>query len=62
MTVNDGIKNRKFITFKSQMMTLFCRCHSCGLEVKLGTSIVGTLMVINGIIPDDMCYIGIHSQ
>ena len=33
-------------------MTLFRRCHSCGLEVKLKTSIVGTLLVVNGICPD----------
>ena len=33
-------------------MILFYRCHSCGLEVKLETSIVGTLLVVNGICPD----------
>ena len=30
-------------------MTLFRRCHSCGLEVKLETTIVGRLLVVNGI-------------
>ena len=50
--VDDGIKDRKFIVFESQLMTLFHRCHSCGLEVKLETSIVGTLLVVNGICPD----------
>ena len=33
-------------------MTLFRRCHSCGLEVKLKISIVGTSLVVNGIFPD----------
>ena len=42
MKVDDGIKDHKFIVFESQLMTLFHRCHSCGLEVKLETSIVGT--------------------
>ena len=49
MKMDDGIKDRKFIVFESQLMTLFRRCHSCGLEVKLETSIVGTLLVVNGI-------------
>ena len=52
MKVDDGIKDRKFIVFESQLMTLFHRCHSCGLEVILETSIVGTLLVVNGICPD----------
>ena len=52
MKVDDGIKDRKFIVFESQLMTLFHRCHSCGLEVKLETSIVGILLVVNGICPD----------
>ena len=50
--VDDGIKDRKFIVFESQLMTQFRRRHSCGLEVKLKTSIVGTLLVVNGIFPD----------
>ena len=50
--VDNGIKDRKFIAFESQLMTLFCRCHSCNLEVKLETSIVGRLLVVNGICPD----------
>ena len=45
-------KERKFIVFESQLMQLFQRCHSCGLEVKLKTSIRGTLLVVNGICPD----------
>ena len=49
--VDDGIKDHKFIVFESQLMTLFHRCHGCGLEVKLETSIVGTLLVVNGICP-----------
>ena len=50
--MDDGIKDRKFIVFESQLMILFHRCHSSGLEVKLETSIVGTLLVVNGICPD----------
>ena len=47
VTLDDGYK---FIVFEFRMMmTLFCRCHSCGLEVKLETSIVGPLLVVNGI-------------
>ena len=46
VTLDDG---HKFIVFEFRMMTLFCRCHSCGLEVKLETSIVGPLLVVNGI-------------
>ena len=52
MTVDDGIKDHKFIVFESQMMMLCCRCHSCGLKIKLEISIVGTLLVVNGICPD----------
>ena len=33
-------------------MLLFKQCHVCGLEVKLGTSIQGTLLLVNGICPD----------
>ena len=33
-------------------MQLFQRYHSCGLEVKLKTSIRGTLLVVNGVCPD----------
>ena len=46
VTLDDG---HKFIVFEFRMMTLFCRCYSCGLEVKLETSIVGPLLVVNGI-------------
>ena len=41
-------KNRKFMVFESQLMQLFQQCHSCGLEVKVETSIQGTLLVVNG--------------
>ena len=51
MAVNDGIKERKFIVFESQLMALFHRCHSCQ-EVKLETSVIGTLLVVNGTCPD----------
>ena len=47
--VDDGIKDHKFIVFESQLMTLFYRYHSCGLEIKLETSIVGPLLAVNGI-------------
>ena len=53
MKVDDGIEDRKFIVFESQLMTLFGRSHSCGLEVKLETSTVGTLLVVNGMCPDE---------
>ena len=49
---SDVNKDRKFIVFESQLMQLFQRCHSCGLEVKLKTSIRGTLLVVNGVCPD----------
>ena len=49
VTVDDGIKDHKF---ESKLMTLFHMCHSCVLEVKLETSIVGTLLVVIGIYPD----------
>ena len=52
VTVDDGEKDRKFIVFESQLMALFYRCHSCGLEVKLETSVVGTLLVVSGTCPD----------
>ena len=52
MTLDDGVKNCKFIVFESQLMELFHRCYSCGLEVKLETSIVGTLLVVRGMCPD----------
>ena len=62
MTVNDGINDLKFTVFESQLMTLLHRCHSCGLEGKLEASVVGTLLMVNGICPMEMCYIGTHSQ
>ena len=52
MKVDDGVKDHKFIVFESQLMTLFHSCHSCSLEVKLETSIVGKLLVVHGICPD----------
>ena len=45
---SDVNKDCKFIVFESQLMQLFQQCHSCGLEVKLKTSIRGTLLVVNG--------------
>ena len=39
-TVDDKIKDRKLMVLESQLMTQFRRCHSCGLEVKLETSVV----------------------
>ena len=49
--VDDRIKDRKLV-YESQQMTLFRRCHSCGLEVKSVTSIVGILLVVNDICSD----------
>ena len=49
---SDVNKDCKFIVFGSQLVQLFQRCHSCGLEVKLETSIRGTLLVVNGVCPD----------
>ena len=39
----------KFIVFESQLMQLFQRCHSHGLEDKLETLTQGTWLVVNGI-------------
>ena len=33
---SEVTKERKVIVLKSQLMQLFQRCHSCGLEVKFG--------------------------
>ena len=44
--------DQKFIVFELQLMQLFHRYHSCGLEVKLKTFIRGTLLVIRGVCPD----------
>ena len=49
---SDVTKHPIFIVFVSQLMQLFQRCHGCGLEVKLKTSIQGTLLVLNGVCPD----------
>ena len=49
VTVDNGIKDLKFIVLKCQRMTMF---RSCGLEVKLETSVVGTSLVVNDICPD----------
>ena len=35
-------------------MSLFHRCHSCGQEIKLETSIVGTLLVVSGTCPEGL--------
>ena len=42
----------KFIVSESQLMLLFKQCHVCDLEVKLETSIRGTLLLVSGICPD----------
>ena len=54
VTMDDGIKNHTFIVFESQLMTPLHRCHtcSCGIEVKLETSVVGTLFMVNYIRPN----------
>ena len=45
--------DRKFIVFESQLMMLFKRCRSCGLEmVELKTSTSRTLLEVSGICPD----------
>ena len=49
---SDVTKDCKFIVFESQLMQLFQGCHSCGLEVKLKTSIRGTLLVLNSVCPN----------
>ena len=49
MTLDDGVKDRRFIVFESQLMELFC---SVIVVVKLDTSIVGTLFVVRGMCPD----------
>ena len=47
---NDGgiVGDRKLIVFKSWLLLLFWRCHSCGLEVKLKVSTVGKMLVVDG--------------
>ena len=49
ITVDNEIKDPKFIVLKCRRMTMLC---SCGLEVKLETSVVGTSLVVNDIFPD----------
>ena len=40
---SDVNKDRKFIVFESQLMQLFQRCHSCGLEEEFrGVPTAGT--------------------
>ena len=46
------MKDHKFIVFEPQLLSLFCRCHSCGQEIKLETSTVGTMLVVSGTCPD----------
>ena len=49
-TDSDIMGECKFIVFESQLMMLFKRCHSCGLEmVELKTSTSGTLLEVSGI-------------
>ena len=52
MHESDVTKDRNFIVFESQLMQLFYQCCSCGLEVKLKTSVQGTLLVVSGVCPD----------
>ena len=40
----------KFIVFKSQLRLLFKPCHACDLKLK--TSIQGTLLIVGGTCPD----------
>ena len=47
----------KFIVFEPQLLSLFRRCCSCGQEVKLETSAVGTMLVVSGICPDGHVFI-----
>ena len=49
---NGVAGDRKFIVFESQLLSLFQWCHSCGLEVELKTSTVGTMLVVEGMCPD----------
>ena len=49
---NDVTKDQKFIFFESQLLQLFQQYHCCGLEVKLKSSIRGTLLVVSGVCPD----------
>jgi len=59
-SVRDTIQNsdddiageRKLIIFESQQLTVFQRCHSCGIEVELKTSTVSTMLVVDGTCPD----------
>ena len=50
-TTDDLQKERKFIVFESCLLSLFSQCYKCGLEVKLKTSIRGTLLVVRGSCP-----------
>ena len=62
---DDGIAGeRKFIGFQSQLLSLFQQCHSCGVEIELKTSIVGTMLVVDGAVLAlmDTCYTGSHNQ
>ena len=48
-TDSEITEDRKFIVFESQLMMLFKRCRSCGLEmVELKTSTSGTLLEVSG--------------
>ena len=49
--MDNGLKDIKFIVLKCQWMTML---RSCGLEVKWETSVVGKLLVVNGICPDGL--------
>ena len=50
MTLDGGVNNHKLFEF--QLIEIFYRYHSGGLEVKLETSIVGTFFVARVMCPD----------
>ena len=41
-------KERKFVVFESCLLQLLKRCGSCGQEVELNTSTMGTLLMVTG--------------
>ena len=45
-------KDNKYIVFESCLFKLLKQNSTCGQEVKLNTSVRGTLLVVNGTCPD----------
>ena len=43
---------KKIIVFKSQLLMLFQHCHTCGVEVELKATTVGTMLVVDGVCHD----------